>query len=182
MIFQDHDAAKIKELWDSYREADGERTKRGLEFGKALYELREKYRVPRASHVGDTRGGGFEAVIQRLNIPNATAYRWINRYEESIGERTPREPESEPDNEFEPMETGPRDGGVAGQSTSEPAEPDPENRRDDSGDDSFHILIASSRLMRWVRRELEHWPLEAQGRIPQLLRRLADELEREIPC
>jgi len=72
--------AHIKALWEAFRRADEERTKRGLEFGRAMYELRER---------GEVVPGGttFRRVMENLEIPHTTAYRWIARYEESIGIR-----------------------------------------------------------------------------------------------
>jgi hypothetical protein len=55
-----------------------------------MYEYREKHSAQgsrndlTSSHV---EGSGFSSLLQRLAIPETTAYRWIARYEESIGER-----------------------------------------------------------------------------------------------
>jgi hypothetical protein len=87
----------IKKLWLAFQAADVERTQRGLEFGKAMCELRVSHK--RVS--GETRSTpGFEGVCDRLEIPRATAYRWMERYEVSIGKREPktdREPDSTAD-------------------------------------------------------------------------------------
>lgn len=62
----------IKKLWLAFQAADVERTQRGLEFGKAMCELRVIHK--RVS--GETRSTpGFEGVCDRLEIPRATAYR-----------------------------------------------------------------------------------------------------------
>lgn len=54
----------------------------GLQFGKAVFELRAG---------AETCAGGttFNATLDRLGIPRRTAYRWIKKYELSIGVRPP---------------------------------------------------------------------------------------------
>ena len=84
---------KIKSLWAALQVAEGQAEKRGLQFGQALYELREN-----SYHV--RRIGGLEGVLEGLEIPKATAYRWIAKYEESIGTRPPK-----PDSDICPSET-----------------------------------------------------------------------------
>jgi hypothetical protein len=83
------DEAYVKAAWVAFQAADRERTKRGLELGQELYQLREKYsaRGRRTDLVSDETT--FESTCDRLAIPRATAYRWIARYEESEGLRRP---------------------------------------------------------------------------------------------
>src|SRR5207249_4023983 len=78
----------IRSLWTALQVAEKRTEKCGLQFGQAMYEYREKY-AQKGFKVGclSETSGSFEALCKRLNIPRATAYRWINRYEESIGER-----------------------------------------------------------------------------------------------
>src|SRR5205809_8079583 len=88
------DEQHIRSLWTALRGADKqfERAekqlqKRGLEFGKALYEYRAKYSAQgrRTDLVSDdTKSETFEAFCDRMEIARKTVYRWINRYEESI--------------------------------------------------------------------------------------------------
>jgi hypothetical protein len=74
------DEARIKVLWEAFCKADAERSQRGLEFGHAMYELRQRSELVPG-------GTTFRRVIESLGIPHTTAYRWIARYEESIGVR-----------------------------------------------------------------------------------------------
>jgi hypothetical protein len=58
-----------------------------------MYEYREKHsgqgcRTDLVS--SETRLETFEEFCDRVNIPRATAYRWIAKYEESIGTRLPK--------------------------------------------------------------------------------------------
>lgn len=68
---------KIKVLWTALQVAGKQQEKRGIDFGKALYELRESSQARR----------NWLEVIEKLGIPTATAYRWITRYEEVLGDR-----------------------------------------------------------------------------------------------
>ena len=70
----------LKSLWTALSVAEKQRDRRGLEFGKACYELR-------ASAEGVQGGTTFRPTLEKLGIPHSTAYFWIARYEESVGER-----------------------------------------------------------------------------------------------
>lgn len=83
----------IKSLWTALHVAEQQIDKRGLQFGQAMYAYREKHSASgrRTDLVSsETRLETFEEFCDRLNIPRATAYRWIARYEESIGTRLPK--------------------------------------------------------------------------------------------
>jgi hypothetical protein len=87
----------IKSLWIALQVAERQTEKRGLQFGQAMYEYREKYSAQgrrtdlvSKSEESETRLETFEALCDRLSIPRATAYRWIAKYEESIGTRLPK--------------------------------------------------------------------------------------------
>jgi chemotaxis protein histidine kinase CheA len=82
----------IKSLWTALRVAEGQLEKRGLPFGQALYEYREKHsaqgrRTDLNIVLNETRFETFEEFCDRLSIVRSTAYRWIAKYEESIGTR-----------------------------------------------------------------------------------------------
>ncbi len=90
----------IKLLWRVLQVAEGQREKRGLQFGKAMYEYREKHsaqgrRTDLVTMV--TKSETFEEFCDRLGIVRMTAYRWIAKYEESIGTRLPKPtPDNDP--------------------------------------------------------------------------------------
>lgn len=87
------DEQNIKSLWTALQVAEQQVGKRGLQFGEAMYEYRERHSASgrRTDLVSsETRLETFEELCDRLNIPRATAYRWIARYEESIGTRLPK--------------------------------------------------------------------------------------------
>jgi hypothetical protein len=63
--------------WDTYRK-NAEPT--GLFFGKLCYDYRASSEVVRG-------GTSFQSTLVELGIPKTTAYFWMGRYEESIGER-----------------------------------------------------------------------------------------------
>jgi len=69
---------ELKAAWHDYQDAD----RRGLAFGKRLYELRKQF-----SAQGNHSGEGFLPLLQQASIPQRTAYYWIHSFEESIGER-----------------------------------------------------------------------------------------------
>src|SRR5437016_6298149 len=75
----------IKSLWTALQVAENQIEKGGLQFGEAMYEYREKYKRPDGLRVSCETQNSFEGLCERLNIPRATAYRWINRWEEKIG-------------------------------------------------------------------------------------------------
>jgi hypothetical protein len=90
-------------LWKVLQVAEGQRDKRGLKFGQAMYEYREKHSASgrRTDLVSsEARLETFEEFCDRLSIPRATAYRWIAKYEEFIGTRLPK-----PDPPNRPNET-----------------------------------------------------------------------------
>jgi hypothetical protein len=94
---------RIKSLWTALRVAEEQTEKRGLQFGQAMFEYREKHSASgrRTDLVpSGTRLETFEEFCDRIDIPRTTAYRWIAKYEESIGTRLPK---PNPDNR--PSET-----------------------------------------------------------------------------
>lgn len=83
---------EIKEAWENYQIADRQATKYGLEFGRKNYEWRERFK----SKAGcKSKGQGITAIWQQLEIPERSAFRWIERYEIFIGLREPDPPEFE---------------------------------------------------------------------------------------
>ena len=96
----------IKSMWTALQVAEGQIEKRGLKFGEAMYEYREKHsaqgrRTDLVTPV--TKSETFEEFCDRLGIVRMTAYRWVARYEESnlpkpdSSEIPIAEPESEPE-------------------------------------------------------------------------------------
>ena len=88
-----YDEQNIKLLWTALQVAEGQVEKRGLQFGKALYEYRETHSAQgrRTDLVLDgTKLETFEEFCDRLDIARRTAYNWITKYEESIGTRPPK--------------------------------------------------------------------------------------------
>jgi transposase-like protein len=82
-------------LWKVLQVAEGQREKRGLQFGQAVYEYRKKHAAPGRRTdlnlvLNETRSETFEEFCDRLGIVRSTAYRWIAKYEESIGTRLPK--------------------------------------------------------------------------------------------
>jgi len=71
---------RIKATWTALQVAEGQVEKRGLQFGQSLYEFREQSEVVPG-------GTTFSSTLDKLGIPHTTAYRWIAKYEESIGTR-----------------------------------------------------------------------------------------------
>jgi hypothetical protein len=90
LVIVTHDEQNIKLLWTALQVTEGQVEKRGLQFGKAMYEYREKYKRPDGLRVSSETQNSFEEFCDRLSIPRATAYRWIAKYEESIGTRLPK--------------------------------------------------------------------------------------------
>lgn len=91
----------IKSLWTALQVAEQQVGKRGLQFGQAMYEYRERHSASgrRTDLVsGETRLETFEEFCDRLKIPRATAYRWIARHEEIIGTRSPKPNSPNPPN------------------------------------------------------------------------------------
>jgi len=87
----------IKSLWTALQVAEKQIDKRGLQFGQAMYDCRERHSASgrrtdlvSKSEKSETRLETFEEFCDRLAIPRATAYRWIAKYEESIGTRLPK--------------------------------------------------------------------------------------------
>ncbi len=78
--------ASIALKWAEYQQADRQRTAKGLDFGKACYELREQTKAQ-----GSRTGEGFTAALDKLGVSKPTAYRWINRYAQSAGLRITRD-------------------------------------------------------------------------------------------
>jgi transposase-like protein len=57
----------------------------GIEFGRLCFNFRKRSKVV-------SGGTTFDSTLDKLDIPRSTAYRWIARYEESIGMREKSEP------------------------------------------------------------------------------------------
>ncbi len=90
---------KIKSLYTALQVADKQQEKRGLQFGQAMYKYREEHSAQgkRLDLVSvETKLETFEVFCDRLEISRATAYRWITRYEESVGERPIPTPSAAP--------------------------------------------------------------------------------------
>ena len=66
---------EIKARWVALQVAEGQTEKRGLSFGEAVYNLRDKYKGSEE---------GYLSILNKLNIPPGVAYYWIAKYEESI--------------------------------------------------------------------------------------------------
>jgi hypothetical protein len=69
---------KIAAAWKNCIQTE----KYGLEFGRVCYEARQKFRT--VGGVGN-KGKGIAAIWRELNIPERTAYRWIEVWMESKG-------------------------------------------------------------------------------------------------
>lgn len=77
-------------LWTALQVADKQQEKRGLQFGKAMYEYRETHHAQGSRNdltSPQVEGSGFSALLLRLKIPETSAYRWIAKYETEIGKR-----------------------------------------------------------------------------------------------
>ena len=69
---------QIKTTWTALQVAEGQLEKRGLAFGKALYDFRAASEVVQG-------GTTFRSTLDKLTIPHSTAYVWIDKYAASIG-------------------------------------------------------------------------------------------------
>jgi hypothetical protein len=67
---------EIAAAWEWYRQSAIKHYRDGLEFGRICYQWQIRYKAQ-----GSRKGKGFEHLLQGLNIPKTTAYRWIKRYE-----------------------------------------------------------------------------------------------------
>lgn len=83
----DNKENQIRELYAKYQGADGQakasnavRREAGLALGKALFDLRAEAAVV-------SGGTTFDSNLKTLGVPHRTAYRWIKKYELSIGIR-----------------------------------------------------------------------------------------------
>lgn len=81
------DAEQIKQLYAKFRGAEGiakssnaARREAGIALGKALFDLRADAEVV-------PPGTTFDSTLKSLGIPHRTAYRWIKKYETSVGIR-----------------------------------------------------------------------------------------------
>jgi hypothetical protein len=72
------DETTIKTTWAAFQVADTQHNKRGLAFGKALFEYREDCEVVRG-------GTTFSNLLAKHKIPRTTAYFWLEKYAVSIG-------------------------------------------------------------------------------------------------
>jgi len=89
---------ELRQSWEDYQK---NAEPRGLAFGKLCYEFRQQSEVVQG-------GTTFTQTLADLGIPRRTAYYWMERYEELIGERQPRvetEVEAEPETELKESET-----------------------------------------------------------------------------
>lgn len=82
-----HTENQIREIYARYQGADGQaktsnaaRRDAGLALGKALFDLRADAEVV-------SGGTTFDGTLKALAIPHRTAYRWIKKYELSVGMR-----------------------------------------------------------------------------------------------
>lgn len=89
-VLMDIEATAIVIAYQSLKRQDEIRQPYGLEFGRLCYNFRERTKRPDGFRVSCETQSSFDATLDRLNVPRATAYRWITRYEESIGVRKPK--------------------------------------------------------------------------------------------
>jgi len=91
----------LKCLWRILQVTEEKLERRGLQFGQAVYNLREKYKIQGTRNdlsPSDDKLEGYLDVLNKLGIPEATARRWRIRYEEAIGTRQPKpDPNPRPD-------------------------------------------------------------------------------------
>ncbi len=85
----DNKENQIPELYAKYQGAEGQakssnaaRREAGLALGKALFDLRAEAEVV-------SGGTTFDSTLKTLGVPHRTAYRWIKKYELSVGIRSP---------------------------------------------------------------------------------------------
>lgn len=86
---------KIKSLWTALQVAEKQNKKRGLQFGEAMYEYREKHSAQgrRTDLLADAnKSETFMDALTRLGVGYDKANYWINKYEETIGERQHESP------------------------------------------------------------------------------------------
>jgi hypothetical protein len=81
-ILTDSEATVLVAAYQSLR-------KHGLEFGRLCYNFRKRSKVV-------SGGTTFDSTLDKLDIPRSSAYRWIARYEESIGVRPAPKVEKKP--------------------------------------------------------------------------------------
>jgi len=77
---------ELKTLWQECQAVE----RRGVHVGERLYKLRALH-----SAQGNHQGKGFLQLLQQAGWKERTAYYWIAKYEESIGERQPEPDDSE---------------------------------------------------------------------------------------
>lgn len=65
---------EVQPIYQSYRQADGQREVAGRQLGSVLLKWHGTYKAQ-----GSRSGGGFDALLKRLDIPRATAYRCMHR-------------------------------------------------------------------------------------------------------
>jgi hypothetical protein len=74
------DETAIKTTWTAFQVADKQHNKRGLAFGKALFEYKAGCEVVQG-------GTTFNSLLAKHKIPHSTAYVWLEKYAVSIGMR-----------------------------------------------------------------------------------------------
>jgi hypothetical protein len=65
---------EIQPLYAAYQKTDTDRQSAGMELGRSLLRWREQYKAQ-----GSRSGKGFNTLLDRLEIPKATAYRWMRK-------------------------------------------------------------------------------------------------------
>lgn len=70
----------VKANWRFLQEAETKSAKQGVQFGMELYEYRACAEVVPG-------GTSFNSLLDELGVPHSSAYRWLAKYEESIGKR-----------------------------------------------------------------------------------------------
>jgi len=65
---------EIRPLFAAYQKLDGERREAGLELGRVLIKWHARYKSQ-----GNRAGGGFEALLKKLDIGKKRAYRWMRK-------------------------------------------------------------------------------------------------------
>jgi hypothetical protein len=74
--------SRVRATWDALCVSEKITNKRGLDFGRALYDLRDSLKSEVVSG-----GTTFDRTLSEFSIPHSTAYRWLTRYEEESGKR-----------------------------------------------------------------------------------------------
>lgn len=156
---------EIQPLWEAYQRSARRTEEQGVELGRICHKWQQKFGAQ------GKKGEGLHAILQEVNLPDRTAYHWINRYEICTGLK------AAPAMAFpEELTPGPFRDAVERQQNCGPFEAEPSPSRSRSFEPENVTPEEEARVDQWYANMRTAPPLVLASRVSEEVRNVAREV------